>query len=166
MVGLQQAPGIRLALIQGHAIDEIAAVDGHLAAIHHLRVAASGLGVLPGDAAQVDHARAAAVGDEHGHLQQHAQLVLDDGAAAVREGLGAVAALEEETLPRGGLGHQAAQVVHFLGHHQGRQLAQLRQHGLHGRGVAVARLLGRGQAAPGIGSPGPPGHRATSVALG
>ena len=90
--------------------------------------------------------------------------------AAVGEGLGAVAALEEEALPRGGLGDQAAEVIHLLGHHQGRQLPQLGQGGVHGGGIAVARLLGGGQAPPGIGRPGHGGrdraHRGTSIALG
>ena len=72
VIGLQQAPGIGFALGRIEPVDEVPAVDGHPAAVHQLRVAAAGLGVLARDAAQVDHARAAAVGDEHGHLEQHA----------------------------------------------------------------------------------------------
>jgi hypothetical protein len=144
VVGLQQAGGVGLPLIHPQAVDEVAPVDRHLLPVDQLREPAAGLGVLAGDASQVDDPGAPAVGDEHGHLEQHAQLVLDDGAAAVPEGLGAVAPLQEEALARGGFRQQLLEGVHFLGHHQGRQLAQFRQHGVDGGGIAVDGLLGGG----------------------
>ncbi len=154
VVGLHEPPGIGLPLVRCQAVDEVAPVDRHLLAVDLFGEATAGLGVLARDAAQMDHSRAAPMGDEHGHLQQHPQLVLDDGPAAIGEGLRAIAALQQEALPLRGLRQQPLKEVHLLGHHQGRQFAQLRQHGLDGGGVPVDRLLGRRQTPPGIGAPG------------
>jgi len=161
VVGLQQAAGIRLPLVRGQPVDEVAPVDRDLLAVDLLGESAAGLGVLARDASQVDDAGASAVGDKHGHLQQHAQLVLDDRAATVPEGLGTIAPLQEEALACRGFRQQLLEGIHLLGHHQGRQLAQLCKHGIDGGGIAVEGLLGGGQPPPGIGGPGL--HRAPSM---
>ena len=85
-------------------IDEVAAIAGEGDAVAGLEIVGAGLGVLAGDAADADQALAAAVREHQADLQQDFELVGDGGGIAVVETLGAVAALEQETLAAGGFG--------------------------------------------------------------
>ena len=59
------------------------------------------LGELAGDAADLHHRRAAGKGQHHRHLQEDAEEVADVVGAVLGEALGAVAALQQESLARG-----------------------------------------------------------------
>ena len=80
------------------AVDGVAAVGRQRDAVAGLEVGRAGLGVLPGQAAQLHDRHRRRVGQHDGHLQQHAQLVAGVVGGHAGEGLGAVATLEQERL--------------------------------------------------------------------
>ena len=83
------------------AVDRVAAVRRQRDAVAGLGVGGARLGVLAGDPADLDDGHRGGVGQHDRHLEQHAQLVADVVGGHAVEGLGAVAALEQERLPAG-----------------------------------------------------------------
>ncbi len=113
-----------------------------------------GLGELTGDAAQLDHLDAGAVGQHDGHLEDHLQLVPDGVGGEVGKGLGAVARLEQECPAGGDLGEGRPQAPCLPGEHERGQDGERLERGLEGRRVRPFRLLGSRQVAPGARGPG------------
>ena len=142
-------------------VDRVAAVGGQRDALAGLGVVAARLGELPRHPAHLDHGQAAAVHEHDRHLQDRLDAAADGVGGRVGEGLGAVAALEQERLAAGGRGQPVAQVVALAGEHQRRVGAQLRGRGGQGVGAVPGRLLGGHQVGPGQGHgpQGRPGRR-------
>ena len=98
--------GARSSAREADAVDDVAPVRRKRDAVARLVVGRARLGVLAGHAADLDDGQARAVGEDHGHLQDRLDLVADPVGRRLCEGLGAVAALENERLaarqrPRG-----------------------------------------------------------------
>ena len=150
VVGAQQSTGVGGAGLEGagQVVDRVAAVGRQLHAVDLLDAARAGLGVLPGDAADLDHGHAGAVGQDRSHLQQGLDLVADLVVGGRHEGLGAVAALQQERLASRDAGQPGPQRVALGGHHQGRQRGQLSRDRSELGEVGPRRLLGDGQRAP------------------
>ena len=74
-----------------------------------LGVGRARLGELAGHAADLDHRHGAAEGQHDRHLQQHAEGVADVVGMELGEALGAVAALEQESLAVGDIGQRRLQ---------------------------------------------------------
>ncbi len=113
------------------AVDDVAAVARQLLAVLLLHRRGTRLGELAGDAADLHHRQGRRVGEHHRHLQEHAQEVADVvGAdvvgAGLGEALGAVAALQQETLAQGDAAERLLEVAGFTCKNQrreGRELA-------------------------------------------
>ena len=99
-VGHQHALRVRRARFLGEldAVDDVAAIARQLLAVLHLGRRRTRLGELPGDAAELHHRRAAGIGQNHGHLQQHAEEIADGVGAMLGKALGAIAALQQKGL--------------------------------------------------------------------
>ena len=127
------------------AVDGVAAVrrEGDLLAVDHagLQVRGARLGVLPREAAELHDRHGAGVGEDDGHLQQHTQLVAHVVGGDVGEGLGAVAALEQERLAAGDRGQLLGEVVALAREDERRHGAQAGHGGVEGPAVGVRRLL-------------------------
>ena len=134
-------------------VDRVAAVRRQRDALAGLGVVAAGLGELPGHPAHLHHGQAAAVHEHDGHLEDRLHAAADGVGGRVGEGLGAVAALEQEGLAAGGRGQPVAQVVALAGEHERRVGAQLRGRGGQGVGAVPGRLLRRREVGPGQGHP-------------
>ena len=130
------------------AVDDVAAVGRKGHAVAGLVIGGAGLGELPGHAAHLDDGHRGAVGEHHGHLEDG----LDPGADLVcrgcLEGLGAVAALEQERLALGCGGQALAEDVHFAGENQRRKHGEFLDGGVEHVLVLPAGLLGDGQVPP------------------
>ncbi len=124
------------------AVDRVAAVGRQRDAVAGLGVGGARLGVLPGEPAELDHRDRGGVGQHDGHLQQHPELVADVVGGDAVEGLGAVAALEQERLAPGHRGELGLELVALAGEHQRRHAAQLCDRG-------VERVAASGQPAAG-----------------
>ena len=144
VVGLEHPAGVVGAGLRREvvAVDDVAAVGRQGDAVAGLVVGGAGLGELAGHAAHLDDGHRRAVGEHDGHLQDG----LDAGADLVRrgglEGLGAVAALEQERLALRGGGEPFAQDVHFAGENEGREDGEFLDGGLEDSRVRPAGLLG------------------------
>ena len=123
------------------AVDGVAAVgrEGH--AVAGLEVGAARLGVLPGQPAELHHRHGRGVGQHDRHLEQHPQLVADVVGGDAGEGLGAVAALEQEGLAAGDRGDLGGQVVALAGEDERRRGPQSGHRSVDRPGVGVVRLL-------------------------
>ena len=64
--------------------------------------------VAAGDAPDLHDGRGGGEGQDHRHLQEHAEEIADVVGGVLRERLGAVAALQQEGLPRGDLRQRAS----------------------------------------------------------
>ena len=108
-------------------LGEVVAVDG-VTPVRRQRLVPAGLGVLrprlgvlTGDAADLDDRNLRGIGHHYGHGQLDEQLALDVGSRDGGEGLGAVAALQQERLPVGDVSHLVAEVVTLARKDQGRK---------------------------------------------
>ena len=149
-VGVQHAGGVGDAGLGGElvAVDGVAAEGGQGDLSAGLGVRAAGLGVLAGHAADLDHGRGGAVGEDRGHLEDGLDLEADVVGRVVGEGLGAVPAHEDEGLPGAGLGDELTQGVDLSGEDERGPAAQVRHHvGKRGL-IRVGGLLEGGQVAP------------------
>ena len=106
-------------------------------------VRAARLGVLAGDAAELDDGHRRAVGEHHGHLQQRPDRPAQVRLVVVDEGLRAVAALEQERVPAGDLPEPHLQPVHLGRDRDRRHALQQRPHPAQVLGIWPRRLLGR-----------------------
>ena len=83
---------------EGNVIDDVAAIARQLDAVDLLGRRRARLGELAGDAADLHHRQRAGVSQNHRHLQKHAEEIADVVGAVLGEALGAIAALQKESL--------------------------------------------------------------------
>ena len=154
-VGAQQALRLRRSFVgrKARAVDDVAPVarQGHAAL--SLAIGRARLGVLTGDAADLDHGSRSGVGQHHRHLQQHAKGLARRFAIERVEALRAIAALQQEGAAGSDLGQLLAQRAHLAVEDERRKLAQLIAHGIEPRRVGVHGHLARRPLAPGGGVP-------------
>ena len=150
VVPLHETAGICLARLRREveAVDDVAAVrrKGHVSA--GLGVARARLGELSGHPAHLDHRGGGTVGEHHSHLQHRFDAIADGVGGRPGEGLGAVAALQQEGLAARGGGETLTQHVDLTGKDEGRQRSDLRRGCLHQRGIRPPGLLLDRQCAP------------------
>ena len=80
-------------------------------------------------------------GQHHRHLQEHAEEVADIVGAVLGEALGAIAALQQESLAGRDLAERLRQVARLAGEHQRRKGRQLRLDRGQRRRVRIVRHL-------------------------
>ena len=124
------------------AVDDVAAVGRQRDAVAGLVVGGAGLGELARHAAHLDDGHGRAVGQDDGHLQDGLDAVADLVGRRGLEGLGAVAALEQERLALRGGGEPLAQDVHFAGEDERREDGKFLDRGLEDGRVRPGGLLG------------------------
>jgi hypothetical protein len=151
-----QALGVRDAglLVEGEAVDRVAAVGRQGHAVTGLGALGAGLGVLAGDAADLHDRHGRRVREDGAHLEQGLELVADVVGGHRVEGLGAVAALEQERLALGDGSQPGAQLVALAGEDERRIRLEVRDHIAQSLGIGVLGLLRRGQVSPGVASAG------------
>ena len=149
-----QALGVRDAgrLVEVEAVDRVAAVGRQGHAVAGLGALGARLGVLAGDTADLHDRHGGRVREDGAHLEQRLQLVADVVGRHGVEGLGAVAALEEERLSLGDGRHPGAQLVALAREDERRIRLELRNDCAQSLGVGVLGLLRRGQVSPGVAS--------------
>ena len=92
-------------------VDRVAEVARERHPLARLGLLAAGLGVLPRDATHPNDRRLGRMDEHERHLQEDLQLARDDVARAVRQRLGAVAALEHEPPSQLGIGDLLAEAL-------------------------------------------------------
>ncbi len=92
-------------------VDDVAAIARQLLTADRFGRRRARLGELAGDAADLHHRLAAGEGQDHRHLQEDAEEVADIVGGMLGEALGAVAALEQESLALGNLGELALELA-------------------------------------------------------
>mmetsp|Transcript_67031 Transcript_67031/g.151446 ORF Transcript_67031/g.151446 Transcript_67031/m.151446 type:complete len:254 (+) Transcript_67031:794-1555(+) len=154
-VSLQQTLRIPLPVGRGEAVDVVALERHDLAmTLNNLRRLAPRLAVLPSDTRNADRGLPCDMLRNHAHLQQELQLGLKAVLLAIHEPLGAVTALDDETLSPASSGQETLEAFGLGGAHQRRELAELREDlAGHGLVLPLSHLLGL-QATPGRGGPG------------
>ena len=146
---------------EGDVVDDVAAVARQLDAVDLFRVRRARLCKLPGDAADLHHRQRAGIGQDDGHLQQHAEEVADVVGAVLGKALGAIAALQQEGFARGDAGQRLFQVAGLAGKHQRRKRGELRLDIGQCLGIGIIGHLQHRPGAPAIGRP-PLGHDVNS----
>jgi len=156
VVRLQESPGVGRAGLRrrGVVVHAVAPEAGQLDPVDQLGVAGTGLGELAGDPADLHHGHAAAVGEDHGHLQDDLQPVADGIGREVEEGLGAVAGLEQERPALGDLAEGLGELAGLAGENQGRDRGQVLLGQVDGGRVRPDRLLHHREVAPRCRRPG------------
>ena len=117
VIGLDQPRRIGRARVPGElrAVDDVAAVARQLDIVAPLDRRRARLGELTGDPPDLHHRRGSREGQHHRHLQEDAEEVADRVRAVVLEALGAVAALEQESLPGRDARERFLQVARLAG---------------------------------------------------
>lgn len=151
-----QALGVRDAglLVEGEAVDRVASVRRQRHAVTGLGALGARLGVLADDPADLHDRHGGGVREDGAHLEQGLQLVADVVGGHRVEGLGAVAALEQERLSLGDGRQPGAQLVALAREDERRIRLEVRDHCAQSLGVGVLGLLRRGQVSPGVASAG------------
>jgi hypothetical protein len=154
-VGLDLARRIRHArlLLELEPIDDIAAIARQLDRALALGRRRTGLGELTGHAADLDHRHRRAEGQDHRHLQQHAQRVADVVGMELGERLRTVPALQQERFAGAHVGELLLQIPRLAGEHQRRITRQLRLDPAERCGIGVVGHLRCAPRAPARGSP-------------
>ena len=129
------------------AVHDVAAVGRQRDAVAGLVVGGTRLGELARHAAHLDDRHGRTVGEHDGHLQDGPDAGTDLVGRRRFEGLGAVAALEQERLALRGGGKPFAQDVDFAGEDQGREDGKFLDGRLEDRRVRPRGLL-RGRELP------------------
>ncbi len=109
-------------------IDDVAAIDRQLHAVALFRRRCARLGELAGDAADLHHRRGRRIGQHHRHLQEDAEEVADVVGAVLGEALGAIAALQQESLAGGDARELLLEVARLAGKNQRREGRKLLFH--------------------------------------
>ena len=146
---------------EGDVVDDVAAVARQLDAVDLLGLRRARLGELSGDAADLHHRQRAGIGQDHRHLQQHAEEIADVVGAMLGKALGAIAALQQEGFARGDAGQRLFQVARLTGKHQRRKRGELRLDIGQCLGIGIIGHLQHRPGAPAIGRP-PLGHDVNS----
>ncbi len=132
------------------AVDRIPTVGGEFDTVPDLGGLRARLGVLPGDPADLHHRYGGGVGQHGRHLQQGLDLVAHLVGRDAVEGLGAVAALQDERLAPRHPRDLLAEFVALTGEDQRRVALQFGGHGPERGLVGVDGLLSGGQVSPGV----------------
>ena len=146
---------------EGDVVDDVAAVARQLDAANLLGIRRARFGELPGDAADLHHRQRAGIGQDHRHLQQHAEEIADVVGAVLGKALGAIAALQQEGFARGDPGQRLFQITGLTGEHQRRKRGELRLDIGQCLGIGIIGDLQHRPGAPAIGRP-PLGHDVNS----
>ena len=117
--------GTRLPRLNSGRIDDIAAIARQGHAVACFGIGRTRLGVLAGETADAHDRQLETVHQHEAHLQQHLQPIGDQRGFAVGETFGAIAALQQEAAPFGGIGQLALERQHFPRSHQRRQFRQV-----------------------------------------
>jgi len=125
VVGVDQAVGVGLAGLgrEVGVVDDVAPERRQLHPVADFGGRRPGLGELAGDAADLHHRHAGAVRHDHGHLQDHPQLVADRVCREL-ERLGAVTGLEQHGPPAGHRRQRVAQRPGLAGEDEWGQAAE------------------------------------------
>jgi hypothetical protein len=142
-------------------VDDVAAIARQLDAINLLGVRRARFCELSGDAADLHDRQRAGIGENDGHLQQHAEKVADVVGAVLGKALGAIAALQQEGFAGGDARQRFLQIAGFTGEHQRRKGSQLRLDISQHLGIGIIGHLQHRFGAPAIGCP-PLGHDVNS----
>ena len=142
-IGHQLALGVGDARFpgEGDVVDDVAAIARQLDAVHLLRRRGARLGELTGDPADLHHRHRAGIGQDHRHLQQHAEEVADVVGAVLGKALGTVAALKQEGLAGRNAAQRLLQVARLAREHQRRKGRKLRLDVGQGLGVGIVGHL-------------------------
>ena len=146
---------------EGDVVDDVAAVARQRDVADLLHRRGARFCELSGDAADLHHRHRAGIGQDHRHLQQHAEEIADVVGAVFGKALGAVAALQQEGLAVGDARQRLFQVAGFTGKHQRRKRRELRLDIGQCLGIGIFRDLQARPGAPAIGCP-PLGHGVNS----
>ncbi len=146
---------------EGDVVDDVAAIARQLDAVDLLGRRGTRLGELAGDAADLHHRHRAGIGQNHRHLQQHAEEVADIVGAVLGKALGAVAALQQEGLAGSNPAERLLQVSRLARKHQRRKRGKLRLDIGQRLGVGIIGYLQHRLGAPAVGGP-PLGHEVNS----
>ena len=143
VVALQQPLRVGPARTLGEveAVDDVAAVGRKRDVAARLGVARAGLGELARHPPHLHDGHRRAVREHDGHLQHRLDAVADLLGRRAREGLGAVAALQQERAAGGGAGEPVAEVVDLAGEDERRQRRDLGGDRGDRVGVGPLRLL-------------------------
>ena len=154
VVGVDQPVGVGLAGLgrEPGVVHDVAPERRQLHAVAHLGGRRPRLGELAGDPADLHHRDAGAVGHDHGHLEDHPELVAD-GVGGEVERLGAVTGLEEHRPPFGHAGQRGRQRPGLAGEDEWREAAEPVEGALQCSRVGPLRLLGGGAGPPRAGRP-------------
>jgi hypothetical protein len=158
-VGLDLAARVRNAGFRREldVVDDVAAVARQLHPVEGFRIGRAGLGELARDPADLHHGRAAREGENHRHLEEQAEEIADVVGGMLGEALGAIAALEQESLAFGHLGERALQLARLACKNERRKAGELLLDAFERLRVRKSRHLLNGLAPPAIGRP-PLGH--------
>ncbi len=146
---------------EGDVVDDVAAVARQRDVADFLHRRGARFGELSGDAADLHDRHRAGIGQDHRHLQQHAEEIADVVGAVLGKTLGAVAALQQEGLALGDARQLLLQVAGLAGKHQRRKRRQLRLDIGQCLGIGIVGDLQAWLGAPAIGCP-PLGHDVNS----
>lgn len=146
-----QALGVRDAglLVEVEAVDRVTAVRRQGHAVTGLGALGARLGVLARDTADLHDRHGGGVGEDSAHLEQGLELGPDVLGAHGVEGLGAVAALQQERVALRDGRQTGAQLVALAGEDERRIRLEVRDHIAQSLGIGVLGLLRRGQVSPG-----------------
>ncbi len=139
-------------------VDDVAAIARQFLAVPLFGRRGARLGELAGDAADLHHRHRGGVGEDHRHLQEDAQEVADVVGtdvvgARVGEALGAIPALQQETLALSDLAQRGLEVASFAGEDERRIGRELPLNSLEDRKIRIFRNLHDRLAAPIIAGP-------------
>ncbi|OIQ64615.1 hypothetical protein GALL_538330 [mine drainage metagenome] len=142
-------------------VDDIAAIARQFDAVDLLGRRRTRLCKLSGDAADLHHRHRAGIGQDHRHLQQHAEEIADIVGAVLGEAFGAIAALEQEGLAGRHARQRLFQVAGLACENQRRKRRKLRLDIRQCLGIGIFGHLLNRLGAPAVGCP-PLGHDVNS----
>src|SRR5262249_16727065 len=134
-------------------VDDVAAVARQLLAVALLGRRGGRLGELAGDAAEFDDRRGRRIGEHDGHLQKYPKEVADVVGAVLGEALGAIAALQQESMPGRDPSQGLLEAARLAGEHQRREARKLPLDLGEGPRVRGLGKLVRRAASPAVPSP-------------
>jgi hypothetical protein len=138
---------------EGDVVDDVAAIARQFDAVDLLGRRGARLGELAGDAADLHHRHRAGIGQHHSHLQQHPEEIADVVGAVLGETLGAIAALQKESLAGGDAAERLFQVSRLTCKNQRRKRRELRLDIRQCLRIGILGHLQHRPAAPAIGCP-------------
>jgi hypothetical protein len=143
-------------LVEIDAVDDVAAVAGQCDAILRLDVGRARLGELASNAADLHDGLRTGEGQNHRHLEEHAEEVADVVRAMLREALGAIAALEKKCVTGSHARKLLLQLARLTCKNEWRIGGERTLRGRQRCGIRILRNLLDGHASPGV--RGPLGH--------